>query len=92
MVDAIRQENVHSWFYSDGPATVVGEGYSDVRARLWHEDGTLVAIGAQQFADFSGRASTNTQAQTAKLNQSYDTQVGSKAPHARIRCPSDACR
>ena len=56
MVDAVPQDNAHPWFYYDGPATVVGAGYSDVRARLWHEDGTLVAIGAQQFADFSGRA------------------------------------
>ena len=56
MVDAFPQDIVHPWFYYDGPASVIGEGYSDVRARLWHEDGTLVAIGAQQFADFSGRA------------------------------------
>ena len=55
MVDALPQHNSHPWFYYDGPATVVGEGYSDVRARLWHEDGTLLAVGVQQFADFSGR-------------------------------------
>ena len=48
-------ENNHPWFLYDGPATVVGHGYSDVQARLWHEDGTLVAVGMQQFADFTNK-------------------------------------
>jgi len=49
------EENPHPWFFYDGPASVVGQGYSDVQARLWHEDGTLVAVGMQQFVDFSNR-------------------------------------
>ena len=49
------KENPHPWFFYDGPASVVGDGYSDVQARLWHEDGTLVAVGMQQFVDFSNR-------------------------------------
>ena len=49
------QANPHPWFLYDGPATVVGDGYSDARAKLWHEDGTLVAVGMQQFADFSSK-------------------------------------
>jgi len=49
------EKNPHPWFLYDGPASVVGGGYSDAQARLWHENGTLVAVGMQQFADFSSR-------------------------------------
>jgi len=48
-------QDAHPWFLYDGPATVVGNGYSDVQARLWHQDGTLVAVGMQQFADFTNK-------------------------------------
>lgn len=53
------ESNPHPWFLYDGPATVVGGGYSDVVGRLWHEDGTLVAVGMQHFADFSERLATS---------------------------------
>ncbi len=52
-------DNPNPWFFYDGPAVAVGDGHSDVQARLWHEDGTLVALGIQHFVDFSDRLKTS---------------------------------
>ena len=55
MVDAIPQENVHPWFYYDGPAT-----WSERDTRMFEPASGMKMVrwspSERQFADFSGRA------------------------------------
>ena len=44
------------WFFYEGRASYGGNGYSDIDARLWHEEGKLVARITQVIADFSGQS------------------------------------
>jgi len=51
----LPQHDAHPWFFYDGRASYGGSGYSDIDARLWHQDGTLIARITQVIADFSGQ-------------------------------------
>jgi len=50
----LPQTDPNPWFFYDGNASYGGDGYSDIDARLWHQDGQLVARITQVIADFSG--------------------------------------
>ena len=52
----LPQETENPWFFYEGSASYGGNGYSDIDARLWHENGKLVARITQVIADFSGQS------------------------------------
>jgi len=43
------------WWFYEGAASFSGDGYADLMASLWAQDGRLLARGRQLFTEFSGR-------------------------------------
>lgn len=51
--DPASLPGAHPWFLYESTASHMGDGHSDIQARLWHEDGGLCGTITQHVADFS---------------------------------------